>query len=208
MIKKLHNTLFFIGISLFTLNAQANTEKKEIPQYQVEMIVFETTALRGWTEETWPIIDYDFLLDGSVPAVSLPDENFLLTEVAAKLQPKKGYRILVHQSWNIFGLPELKSTPIQFENAPQNLYQTKALGTMRFYKSRYAHIDLDLSIERYIPKKVREKFAEQQYLDINNMPDHWRFEHRASRKIKTGELHYIDHPLFGALLKIQRIKQD
>ena len=50
---KRFTNLFFILVgftfSLVSLNASAKT-----PAYKIEVIVFESLALKGWTEEYWP----------------------------------------------------------------------------------------------------------------------------------------------------------
>ena len=50
-------------------------------------------------------------------------------------------------------------------------------------------------------------FVQNQNITSRETPTHWRFHLKESRKIIPNELHYIDHPLFGALVKIQKIKQ-
>lgn len=171
--------------------------------YQVEVIIFETGALRGWTEEHWPLIETPLDISEGLLIKSLPKKNFMLNTEASKMTPKKGYRILLHKSMNLYAHSEKNAKLIQLENFPTSIYQTKLLGKMRFYKSRYAHVDFNLQIEKKIPKKVKEAFATQQKLQLDTLPDDWRFELHESRKIRPSELHYIDHPLFGAIVKIK-----
>ena len=52
-------------------------------------------------------------------------------------------------------------------------------GTLSFKQSNYLELDADLQLENY---QIKE-----------------------SRRIRLGEVHYLDHPAFGALIKITRI---
>ncbi|MBD3611941.1 MAG: hypothetical protein HUJ13_05980, partial [Hydrogenovibrio crunogenus] len=54
MQSRLFFTSALLFLASFSLQAQAETEtEQDLPKYQVELIVFETLALRGWTDEYW-----------------------------------------------------------------------------------------------------------------------------------------------------------
>ncbi|GAB6034155.1 CsiV family protein [Galenea microaerophila] len=280
-------TLIALSLSAFAFNAQSAPQdpSEQPPLYQVEIIVFETTALRGWTEEFWPHQVPEIPTDNAYPiqpgvvlvppadqtpiqiesdsqvqvigvqtetlqAESLdttqdtdkdtaadlnertadtvenrthafllaPDDSnsdntqtpslWLLNTEASKLVPSKGYRILLHQSWVQEGLPPSQAQPIYFENEPQSEYQSALTGTVKLYKTRYAHIETHFNLERFIPTPIREKFAQHEDIDADQMPDYWTFQLQQARKIKPGQLHYIDHPLFGILMQIKRLKPE
>lgn len=196
--------ILFVGLAshwLLINSAQA----AELPKYHVEILVFETTALRGWTEESYPLLETELDLDGSVPATSLPSSNHLLSKEAAKLTPSAGYKILVHQAYTIYGHPEKKATKISFQNYPESEWASKVKGTFLFYKSRFPHVDLTVQLDKAIPAKVREQFAQQQKITIDpelGAPT-WRFVLSESRKTLRNETHYIDHPIYGALVKVE-----
>ncbi len=197
-------TFIITGLFLslfFTSTAYA----RDLPKYQVEVIVFEVGAIKGWTEEHWPLIENELNISGGIRAKSLAPSQFLLRDVAKKLTPQKGYRILSHQSWNIYGRSARQATTLKIENFPTSINQTKLLGTMTFHKSRFAHVRLNLQIERMIPNRVKAGFATHKKISAVELPQDWRFEINESRRIRAGELHYIDHPLFGAIVQIKRI---
>ena len=258
--------------------APKSDPKDKPPVYQVELIVFETTALRGWTEEYWPHQVPEVPTDDAypiqpgvvleTPLSELPEtvetdsdqvtiqgiestqltpqsldeteqtekqtestertaktiENrtqaqllqpdapnsesplWLLNTEASKMTPVKGYHILIHQSWIQQGLPPKQAQPIYFENEPQSEYTSALSGTLKLYKTRYAHIEANFNLQRFIPKRIREKFAQHEDLTPDLLPDYWTFNLNQARKIKPGQLHYIDHPIFGILAKIKRLK--
>ncbi|GEM_PF-1197506 len=281
------NRILLIGLIglLPHLTFADNADTKETPPiYQVELIVFETTALRGWTEEYWPHQVPEVPTDDAypiqpgvileTPLSELPEtvetdsdqvkiqgiestqltpqtldetdqtenqienqtnstertaetiENrtqaqllqpdapnsdtplWLLNTEASKMTPAKGYHILIHQSWIQQGLPPKQAQPIYFENEPQSEYTSALSGTLKLYKTRYAHIEANFNLQRFIPKRIRDKFAQHEDLTPDLLPDYWTFNLNQARKIKPGQLHYIDHPIFGILTKIKRLKPE
>ncbi len=208
MLNKLLTTLLIW--SLCTIQAQAEPEQateesaSANPKYQVEMVIFETLALRGWTEEYWQpnpeMIDFD---ESEMPPEELLPEQFMLSEQVAKMTPEKGYRILKHSSWILEGKPEEEAVPLIIEVLPEESYQSRVEGTLTFYKSRFAHVQLHLELERKIPERLQAAFAQNQHTEEAFLPEFWRFELKESRKIKSGELHYFDHPIYGVLMQIQ-----
>jgi len=256
-------------ISLLSLITPAHAQKTPPPSYQIEVILFETTALRGWTEEYWPYQVPEVPIQDAYPiqpgvtleipqklpklpqaaqenvqilglntqplqvenletdpntektlyiernAQTTPNQNqayliqptdWLLTNEAQKLTPEKGYRILIHQSWIQKGHPPKQAQPIYLENQPKTEYSSALTGTVKLYKTRYAHIEFHFNLERFIPKRIRNKFAQNQDLTDEQLPDYWTFKLQQARKIKPGQLHYIDHPIFGILVQIKRIQ--
>ncbi|WP_019896280.1 CsiV family protein [Hydrogenovibrio halophilus] len=193
-------------LAAFLMVSQSHAAEK-LPRYHVEIIVFETLALKGWTEEYWPRKTAEDILPNWPKLRSMPTplnpKVHRLDEEAQKMTREKGYNKLFHQAWVITGEPEDQSEPFKIEVLPGNAYQSRLFGKITFYKSRYAHVRLNLGLERRIPSRVREAFAEQQQTELELLPDYWHFQLKEARKIKSGELHYFDHPIFGALVQIQ-----
>ncbi|KUJ72004.1 hypothetical protein AVO41_06035 [Thiomicrospira sp. WB1] len=203
--------LILTGLALLTLSNSIQAEDK-LPRYHVEVIVFETLALKGWTEEYWPEKTADAILPDwnelrSMPS-PLPQKVHRLATEAKKMTREKGYNKLFHQAWVMTGFPEDQSQPFKIEVLPGNAYQSRLFGQIKFYKSRFAHVRLNLGLERRIPSRVRQDFAQQQDMDVTALPDYWHFQLKESRKIKSGELHYFDHPIFGALVQIQYLGKE
>ncbi len=61
-------------------------------------------------------------------------------------------------------------------------------GILRVYRSRYLHVDVDLVYHR---SEVDTPFRLQ-----------------TSRRMRSGELHYLDHPLFGLLILVTPLERD
>ena len=204
LVKPYSYTLLALA-SLFLISGQANAKTAS---YKIEVIVFENLNLKGWTEEYWPEDIELPVTQGSTSVFTrnqkplwISKRNRELLSSAQQLN-KKGYRVIFHQAWSQSAYANKNSPTVLIEN---NLgVGSNLLGTVRLYKTRFAHVDVDLEFERRIPEKILEAFAQNQKLSSDQLPTHWRFNLKESRKIKPGELHYIDHPLFGALIKIHK----
>lgn len=203
--------------------AQPANGEDAIPNYTLEVIVFETFALKSWTEEYWPeeieepeiesAFSLQALLDGQQNSgdMQVKSQATELTDEAARLSPKKGYRILFHQAWsqNTAGDQEMPKISIEGAYGTTNVY-----GTVKLYKSRYAHVDFDLNLERRIPDRVMDEFIDHQKLVPTSengngenvpfvTPEYWAFKLKEARKIRPNQLHYLDHPQFGVLVQLR-----
>lgn len=203
-LKTLFLPFMVLSFLLFT-SAQAQAQAKT-ESYAIEVIVFEHLALKGWTEEYWPEEIDRPNLQGSTSVFTRGAKPLWINKSgrslggsASKLN-KQGYRVLFHQAWTQVAYADKKSPTVLIENDQK--VGSNLVGTVRLYKTRFAHVDFDLEFERRIPVKVLEDFMKNQNLATTESPTHWRFHLKESRKIKPGELHYIDHPLFGVLVKI------
>ena len=195
--------LFVAFFASFTTLAQAKADN-----YTIEVIVFESLALKGWTEEYWPEEFERPNIEGSTSVFSrgqkplwINNTNNALNGAVNQLN-KRGYRVLFHQAWSQIAYANKKAPTVLIEDDKKS--GANMLGTVRLYKTRYAHVDFDLEFERRIPGKIMTEFLQNQKITTTETPASWRFHLKESRKIKPGELHYIDHPLFGVLVKIQK----
>lgn len=187
-------------------NATAHADDK--PQrYQIDLIVFEHLALKGWTEEFWPATvetaeiskAQDLSATGKAP-LFIQTASPMLSSEAKRIA--KNYRVLTHKSW-IQNALEKNQTPALFlegQTAGSGFY-----GTVKMYQSRFNHIEVDFNFDRTIPAQVKQAFADMQKTSVLNLPTQWPFHIKEKRKVKSGELHYIDHPLFGIVVQIQKL---
>ncbi|HEY9018877.1 CsiV family protein [Thiomicrospira sp.] len=190
-------------------------EEKSPPQVQIEVIVFQSLALRGWTEEYWPDIlelpdteNATHFNAADEYATLLKNESFTLNEEVEKMTTEKGYDVLAHFAWQQPALDREKALPILIDQFVQQrrLESSILFGTIRMYQERFSHIQVNLEIDRQIPQAVLERFTEHQHLDIDWITEGWRFQINESRRVRYGEIHYLDHPIFGVLIKVDRVK--
>lgn len=113
---------------------------------------------------------------------ALPPAKQQLRKEAAALARRAGYRIIAHEAWleriekDVTQAPVMIATDLQDRSE-----QGEILGTVRLRLSRYVHAEISLSFP-YGPGGGYAHLVE-------------------TRRI-TQPLQYIDHPLFGALLRI------
>jgi hypothetical protein len=210
--KKLISSLFIMLLFQPGLvGANAQTE----PTIQVEIIIFQSLALRGWTEEYWT--DFDGITSTSNTArfggingyakLVEPDKLNLLEEVS-KMTTDRGYDVLAHIAWqqplraNQLAIPILIDTSIQQRRANVS----PILGKIRLYQERFIHAEVYMELDRQIPIRIRERFADHQQIPFEWLPDSWRFKIDESRRIRYGQIHYLDHPIFGVLIRIDRVQ--
>lgn len=203
-------SLIAIALSVPASHALAN---EDTPNYTLEVIVFDTYALKSWTEEYWPEelepLDYegkyflDDLLSGKYARgdANIRNQATELKSIAKKMSPKKGYKILFHKAWSQDTGSDLEMPTVIIESAKGS---SQLAGTIKLYKSRFAHIDLDLRLERRIPDKIKTEFlAQQKFAPEDIAPETWQFQLKESRKIRPNQLHYIDHPMYGVLVQLR-----
>lgn len=205
---------FALITSLLPLQTWAQTNNNLSGDVRVEVVIFQSLALRGWTDEYWPELEWptynpdlkQFNATDRYARLLKPNQHTLTREVE-RMTPAKGYDVLAHFAWQQAALPKPRSKPLFIgSNIQQKRLETSTLsGNIRFYQERFGHIEVDLVLDRQIPQRIRNTFYIHQQIDPEWQPQSWRFQLKESRRIRPGELHYLDHPLFGVLIKFERI---
>ncbi len=176
--------------------------------YQVEVIVFayaqpNADGEQFSVDEGLPTAQGLALLADGEPGsgtvlTKLPASSQRLNGVLAALRRGGKYRPLLHASWI---LPEggrirgvYVSTAATADLPAPDMEQV--MGSVRLRVTRFLHVDMDLA---YFPGATAPGVTAESGLQ---QADHVRLTE--SRKIKFNEVHYFDHPLFGALLQVSR----
>ncbi|MFL2755055.1 MAG: CsiV family protein [Gammaproteobacteria bacterium] len=143
--------------------------------------------------------------------------DFAMEEIVQKLKRSKNYRVIDQNSW----FQEIKDQSL----APAVLIKTKiddgdiVVGEIKAYKKRFLHLDANLyfaeestdpvSFEKIVILKEQFKKGEFVINQINlfeNEELEFLYEINHSRKLRSKELHYIDHPKFGVIFQISPTK--
>lgn len=182
--------------------------------FTVEMIVFDDLRNEGLQIEHWPAepgepsLRYAVSLTqpheaepgDAVRAYSLmgPSE-FSLDAVRGSLQRSARYRPFLHVGWRLRGLPRSAARPVRIgpelgdsdSGAVQDVGGERPTvhGTVTVSLARYLQVDVDLLYRR--PESGDAAAPD-------TAPT--RFRLVSERRMRSGELHYIDHPLFGVLM--------
>lgn len=97
----------------------------------------------------------------------------------ARLRRSRDFRPLLHMAWTQTALEPTEAGWVPVRGQAQD--GTRINGSAKLAVSRYLHLKLELAAE---------------------IPDKGEFTLDQSRRMKSGEIHYFDHPEFGALVRV------
>ncbi len=162
---------------------------------------------------------YDFL--------PLSENEFRLHDLANLLTTSGKYRVMQHVAWLQPGLAkeaaipvriqagkdfndtfkELKPIQVDSSNAAElgKISVRELDGTVKVFLARYLHIFTDLIYRRpsgseALPSTEFDSSGRDLHLTEHAL--------KAHRKMRSEELHYIDHPLFGILVEIRSAENE
>lgn len=193
MKKLLPETLLAIIVATFLLPvSSAIAEADNVNWYTVEVISF-TRAKTSQVQERWPVsasetgIQTGHFNPLDIEPVAASEKQ--LGNHAYAINRASGLSVKSHQIWRQKGLPRSEAPWIRLKTGSPALS-----GKIRISLSRYLHADVNIQLQNpdWSPS----------YSGAETIP------FTASRKLKRGVLHYIDHPLAGVLLMIERYEKD
>ncbi len=204
----LHCTLPSVAIA--QSSPDESTAAEPLTDYRVEIIVFE--YLGGAATERWSRIDdsagADNVDDASPPAVQPEiaplrfspesEATHTLTDIYDKMRRSRDYRPLVHTAWVQPGYPAGEAPPLALDRVtrlPRNLS-----GAMTLHRSRYLHLKVNLELAASGTSRIDSETAV-----LNERPIFHLLE---TRRMRSGELHFFDHPKFGVLARIKPVKTE
>lgn len=165
----------------------------------------------------------------------LKPRNYQLTEQVKKISESKTQRVIYHTAWRQPGLDKKQALPIYFkrEIAPPPVIEEESSesaqnsetdsnqepntspsileGILRVTLSRYLHLEAELTLKNKVPdivksdnpfsvldnEEVRSEIQKQGVIHLK----------QKRRRIRSSELHYIDHPVLGILIYITRYEK-
>lgn len=208
--KKLLTLLFFLMIGISVANAEQFSDK----WYQIEVIVFSHLSEQAIDSEQWPSVNPpNFshsgviqLLDKNLNAVLfnqyrlLPNSQFALKKEDQLIQKQPGYQILLHLVWQQKVQTPEQAKPIHIYN--DSTFTNQLNGTITIGVKKYFDVHLNL----YLGVPVSELTALSKTSYFRNISEKMAYFHLLqTRRMRSNELNYIDHPLYGVLIKITRI---
>ncbi|WP_405220148.1 CsiV family protein [Lentisalinibacter sediminis] len=147
----------------------------------------------------------------------LPEEELELGELYRRLGNTDGYEPLLHVAWQQPGYDPETARSLDLSRLaelPDGLQ-----GEARLYRSRFLHLELDLELwsepQSALPAPQSATptplFPDRGRSDPGEplealAPDVYRLNER--RKLRSGELHYYDHPRYGVLAKVTPVEME
>lgn len=146
----------------------------------------------------------------------LPASEYQLEGVVNRLQASRQYRPLAHLAWQQPALSQKHALAVRIAGGwPQTALSSPHRsgsavhyvdGTFRLYRRRYLHVLADLVLYRFEPlafssQAQRPAFPGEEQTAAPAQPVA-RFRLSEHRRMRSKELHYLDHPVFGLLVQI------
>ncbi|MEO0997922.1 MAG: CsiV family protein [Pseudomonadota bacterium] len=215
--------LAFAGnVSLAQQDGAADADADvELPEYRVEMIVFRHLEDNG-AEELWSYdpdadtaatpagTDPDAPPDGTVAAGQAieeedaepePELRYRITDgtdlemgdIVDRMRRSRNFRPLWHGGWSQPGYPRGNAPALALDRLgplPAGLS-----GMVTLSLSRYLHLYLDLAL-----------LGEPSAADFGTLPTVSTYRLEQRRRLRSGDLHYFDHPQYGALVRIRPLE--
>jgi len=168
--------------------------------YHVELIVFE--QLNTATDEQWPEMSGNDISASLAPGMSSPyiqpATNNTLNTIASRLSSSSQYRVHYHQAWQQYIMRKGSAKAIKITST-DGLVE----GTVRLDKASYLHASVDLWLKQNAGQMNNWSDGSSKGMNINAPRNPHLVE---SRRIRSNDLDFFDHPKVGALLKITPIK--
>ena len=141
--------------------------------------------------------------------------EFSLAAEVSKIARSRDFRVISTKSWfqNIKNKDEAELVFID-----SGFFKgTRIFGFFQLYKERFLHFNSKLYLSELDPLFSQEEkfivgkniFNEEREIDIfKEKNQKILFEVKHSKKFRSGELHYVDHPKFGMLIKLTKAQKE
>ncbi|WP_176330097.1 CsiV family protein [Oceanospirillum sanctuarii] len=159
----------------------------------------------------------------------MPEDKMQLIPQRNRLERRKNFRIMFHEAWNMPVYDRANSTPIHIRGGEQydNLFELE--GSINLSVARYLHLDTNLYLREFeasqssdqtnVPgfsELLSNKNSSTAILPSSNLTPNpslallgfrqYRVDTiipmQQSRRMRSGDLHYIDHPRYGILIQL------
>ncbi len=215
------NVLAAVIIALaFVASAQDASDEPDapLPEYRVELIVFEYLSASG-ADEDWSadprrdLMPYelpgttsdDDVVEDTAKPVTTPrttlsfspanDGDMLLAEAYNKMRLSRDFRPMVHTAWRQPGYPrDAKAPRLDLRRVAR--LPGRLRGTVALSLARYLHLDIELDLD------ARSAAAAAG----GPLGQRAEYQLRESRRMRSRQLHFIDHPRFGVLVRIDPVE--
>lgn len=210
--------LLLAGLITSALTTSASWAAEEVKphpnerDYIIEVLIFAQQPGAGATElpgrpHIYLPLEESALKIGAAPAwtrlsrVTGPSywpQRVKLTREATALERNKDYRLLFHQAWRMRLVSEAKSIPLLIEGGDYFVGMPELQGKLKLSVARYLHLETDLFLNTFEAVNPTNAANAAAFKVISSAGMHQR------RRMRSNELHFIDSPYLGLLIKIDR----
>lgn len=199
------------------LPAAETAADTEAPWYEFEVLVFRRIDKGAGSTEVWPgdpggpsfenAISFDTrgdaTLEGNLPIPyrPLPAQERRLGNIWTAFRNSRNYRPLYHVAWRqqVVDPAQAQSLylylpPDAGATGPGN--PPKLEGTLKIGVKRYLHLETDLLLR--LPMTADDGDAYFMGPGVRS------YRLQATERMRSGKLHYLDHPVLGVLVQAER----
>jgi hypothetical protein len=200
--------------------------RAEVLEYDIEIVFFEDITNRYSNSEQWGKIESDLPPAITHPYENQADENLAtniienevnsLEKYITRLEKSTRYNVLTHKAWRQAGLDAESAIDIYIDSTENKITRNKLTstadtdanssiakssikGTVKIILGRYLHVYTDMIYQK--PNSL--------YAPVESPIDNKRYKEyliKSHRRMRSNELHYIDHPLVGMLVMAQPVE--
>ena len=140
--------------------------------------------------------------------------EFSLSAEVSKIARSRDFRVISTKSW-FQNIKDKDAAELIFIDS-DFFKGTRIFGFFQLYKERFLHFNTKLYLSELAPLSTQDErlilgknvFNEEKELDIyeeKNQKVLYEVVH--SKKFRSGELHYVDHPKFGMLIMLTKAQK-
>jgi len=222
-------TLLLLTFTTSQVTAEEADPVNDLKEYDVEIIIFEDTHARYLSSQSW---DQAIQNTDEINTIESPTKiteikeikeypaNFksitpsILTAKYKRISASSEYNVLFYGAWRQPGLDKDQAFEIDIndlENIHINMSENSLSGTFKLVLARFLHIYNELVYHRK-PTLNAENTIETTEKTIETTTETAEiadeiYPLKSHRRMRSKELHYIDHPLVGILIQINPVKK-
>jgi hypothetical protein len=229
---KIITTLFILLFNISYSLAETTDTPEILKEYDIEIIIFEDAHARYLNSESWHknSSDENHLTD--MNAQIKPESNNLPAKSFKSIKPaliKKEYKrinnssefnVLQYSAWRQAGLKSADAFEIdisKLKNTHKSQTENAISGQIKVVLARYLHFYSKLEYQRLndfvdssetLPDSKdtnteKNSGDETKNIVLNTVNNSYTLQ--SHRRMRSKELHYIDHPLVGILIQINPV---
>ncbi|MEJ2456311.1 MAG: CsiV family protein [Candidatus Thiodiazotropha sp.] len=200
-----------------SLPAEETEANAEPPWYEFEVLVFRRIDKGAGSTEAWPndpgapsfenAISFDtrgsatLRGDLPIPYRPLPKAQRRLGNIWTAFRNSRNYRPLYHVAWRqqVVDPEQAQSLYLYLppdSGEPSDYNPPKLEGTLKFGVKRYLHMETDLLLRLPVTPAEGD--------DYFMGPAIRSYRLHTTRRMRSGKLHYLDHPVLGVLVQAER----
>ncbi len=196
-----------LAVLLF-LTLSFNSVQAETKRYDVEILIFEDAHASYINSEEWRQQISHVDTSSNNTAHFSPIKPYILTGSYKRIKASSNYNVLFYGGWRQTGLSKKRAFTLDLDQL-KNRHNTKSnntiSGELKLVLARYLHLYGNLNYQRNDFTESRVEYSRdysQGYSpNANNFPISFH------SRMRSKELHLVDHPLVQVLIQITPVKK-